>query len=558
VIGAAKWEWLLPHSNRLGTRAGVALAVFALAVFLQGFFTIPPIDRDEPRFAQSTRQMLETGDYIDIRFQDSARYKKPVGIYWLQAASVKTWQYFSGSTETRVIWPYRLPSLISAIVSIVLTGAIGAMLFGARAGLFAGILLAIALVMNFEARVAKTDATLLACVLAVQFVLAKAFLGDPDDPPLPMFERLLGWSALGLGLLVKGPVILIFVFGTLLGLVVFKEGLSWVRKLRPYSGAGIALLIALPWIGLITLRSQGAFLNESVAQDLLSKIFDGATTGNIPPGFHLTAFWLGFWPGSLLVMLALPWIWANRADRNIRFCIAWVVPAWIVFEIPLTKLLHYTLPLFPPLAMLASAWLLDCAKLLWHRYWRLFVLGVWSTVSVVLALVVTGLPVIAQEGFSFAALVLGLAVASGLTVHRDLDRQRPARVVASLAFAGVAFQLAVGYIVPNLSRVFLSPRIAAAAQSFTGCADPQYVGAGFDEPSLVFLTETRIRFTDGATAARTMAQADCIIAIIRNRNEQDFLDTSAQLGVAPRMIQRIDGLNIGNTRRMQVTVYAKP
>ena len=57
--------------------------------FPPGIFSIPPIDRDEARFAQATKQMVETGDYIDIRFQDEVRYKKPVGIYWLQAAVVK-------------------------------------------------------------------------------------------------------------------------------------------------------------------------------------------------------------------------------------------------------------------------------------------------------------------------------------------------------------------------------------------------------------------------------------------------------------------------------------
>ena len=71
-------------------RAVAVLVVAALLAFLPGFFQIPPIDRDEARFAQATKQMLETGEYVDIRFQDEVRYKKPVGIYWLQAAVVKT------------------------------------------------------------------------------------------------------------------------------------------------------------------------------------------------------------------------------------------------------------------------------------------------------------------------------------------------------------------------------------------------------------------------------------------------------------------------------------
>src|SRR3954463_6152775 len=72
------------------TRAIALLLVCAALFFLPGFFNIPPVDRDEARFAQATKQMVEAGDYVDIRFQDEVRYKKPVGIYWMQAAVVKT------------------------------------------------------------------------------------------------------------------------------------------------------------------------------------------------------------------------------------------------------------------------------------------------------------------------------------------------------------------------------------------------------------------------------------------------------------------------------------
>jgi hypothetical protein len=70
-------------------RAAALLVAMCLLAFLPGFFQIPPVDRDEARFAQATKQMIESGEYVDIRFQDEVRYKKPVGIYWLQAAAVK-------------------------------------------------------------------------------------------------------------------------------------------------------------------------------------------------------------------------------------------------------------------------------------------------------------------------------------------------------------------------------------------------------------------------------------------------------------------------------------
>ena len=64
-------------------RAVVVLLAVALLGFLPGFSSIPPVDRDEARFAQATKQMVESGDYVDIRFQDEVRYKKPVGVYWV-------------------------------------------------------------------------------------------------------------------------------------------------------------------------------------------------------------------------------------------------------------------------------------------------------------------------------------------------------------------------------------------------------------------------------------------------------------------------------------------
>ena len=63
------------------------LILLCLAAFVPGIASLPPIDRDEPRFMQASKQMAESGDYVDIRFQEESRYKKPIGIYWLQSAA---------------------------------------------------------------------------------------------------------------------------------------------------------------------------------------------------------------------------------------------------------------------------------------------------------------------------------------------------------------------------------------------------------------------------------------------------------------------------------------
>ena len=96
-------------------RAVAVLTLAALLSFLPGFFQVPPIDRDEARFAQATKQMVETGDYVDIRYQEEVRYKKPVGIYWLQAGVVKTASALGMPRALETIWLYRIPSLIGAL-----------------------------------------------------------------------------------------------------------------------------------------------------------------------------------------------------------------------------------------------------------------------------------------------------------------------------------------------------------------------------------------------------------------------------------------------------------
>src|SRR5215813_11020036 len=149
-------------------RAVAVLAVISLAVFLPGFFQIPPIDRDEPRFAQATRQMIESGDLVDIRFQDEVRYKKPVGIYWLQAAAVKAGTAVGIPDAHTTIWLYRLPSLFGAIGAVLLTYWAALVFVSRRFAFLAGLMMASSILLGVEARLAKTDAMLaLTCVAAM-------------------------------------------------------------------------------------------------------------------------------------------------------------------------------------------------------------------------------------------------------------------------------------------------------------------------------------------------------------------------------------------------------
>ena len=164
----------------------ILLIVVALLAFLPGFFQIPPIDRDEARFAQATKQMVESGDYVDIRFQDEVRYKKPVGIYWLQAAVVKTAQALGLPDALTTIWLYRIPSLFGAIGAVLLTYWTALAFISRRAALLAGLMLACSFMLGVEARLAKTDAMLLLTAVAAMGVdgadLSARAPGHPARP----------------------------------------------------------------------------------------------------------------------------------------------------------------------------------------------------------------------------------------------------------------------------------------------------------------------------------------------------------------------------------------
>ncbi len=146
------------------------LVALCLALYLPGFASLPVTDRDEARFAQATKQMLETGNYIDIRFQDEPRYKKPIGIYWLQALSVSV----LSPDRLTAIWAYRVPSLLGIICAVLLSWWAARPIFGRETALLAAILLAPVFTLSLESRIAKSDAVLLATVVLTQGALMRA------------------------------------------------------------------------------------------------------------------------------------------------------------------------------------------------------------------------------------------------------------------------------------------------------------------------------------------------------------------------------------------------
>jgi 4-amino-4-deoxy-L-arabinose transferase-like glycosyltransferase len=531
------------------------LILLCLVVFLPGLSVMPPLDRDEPRFAEASRQMLESGDFVDIRFQNEPRLKKPVGIYWLQAASAALFS----SPGDRHIWPYRLPSTLGATLAVLLTAAIGAQLFGRAAGWTAAFLMATSLLLGVEARLAKTDAVQLATVCAAQLALARAYL--QRERPAGHAGPILFWGAVGLGILVKGPIIVMVSGFTALGLALLEHEAGWLKRLKPWPYALLAPLIVLPWGIAIMLQTKGAFLTEAVGHDLLGKVAGAQEAHGAPPGFFLVTFWATFWPGSLLAGLALPWVWRHRREPAVRFCLAWLVPSWIVFELVPTKLPHYTLPLFPAIALLAAQAALQPFPVPAARRgriaqgalvagWLVLTLGLCAGLALAFGVV--------EHRIDIPTLLIGVAAMLLFLAAFHLYRsgRRPQALGSVLAACLLFYGTAYGWVAPRLEPLWVSTRAAAAVAQAKRCADTVVTSAGYSEPSLVFLLGPATRFGDGAAAAQALLSDRCALALVDKPFVEAFTARLARDGRQARPLATIDGLNLARGKRVALTLYA--
>ncbi|HSI41069.1 MAG TPA: glycosyltransferase family 39 protein [Xanthobacteraceae bacterium] len=564
--GAAGWIAAVFDAAAGSNRRSCALLVLlCLALFLPGFFSIPPVDRDEARFAQASKQMVESGDLVDIRLGDATRYKKPIGIYWLQSAVVASAQALGVPDATRTIWLYRLPSLAGAIGAVLLTFWAAIPFVGRRGALFAAILLATCAALNVEARLAKTDAVLLASVVAAMGALARAYLAAPrstDDPAAaPPNIRLAAifWLAMAAGILVKGPITPLYVGLAILALGIADRSLRFMRTLAPVRGALACLLIVSPWFVLILLRAGDQFLSESVGHDMLGKVAGGQEGHGAPPGSYLLAFWGTFWPGAPLAALAAPIVWRARRLRPVRFLLAWVVPGWLLFELVPTKLPHYVLPTYPAIAILIalaterSAMALANAKLA-----RL--LWLWPVVGAIIAVLALLALAVLDGTTDLLAWPLLIAGFFALVVAAVFVRDYGIEKAALLAVAGMVVSGfgVMQMILPKMESVWISPRLVALAEH-EACpgspAVPQIVSAGYIEPSLMFLMPGRVRFTDGSGAADFLAEGGCRAAFVDARGEARFVRRAETLGLRIERGGDVTGFNYNGGRRVRITLY---
>ncbi len=542
------------------------LITLCAALYLPGIRSIPVLDRDEARFAVATRQMVASGDLLRPRFLDADRLNKPVGIYWLQSASLAAFHPRSSSA----IWPYRLPSVIAAAFAVLMTFQLGRILFDERVASLAAVLLAASVLLVGEAHQATTDAALLASTTGAMACLASIYKRAAEGLDSSRLGAAGFWIWLGIGTLIKGPVLAAVsaaTIGTLLwvdrhGAVDSRGdvGRRFRLGLHPIAGIAIATLIVAPWLGAITLVAGKNYYHQAITVDLLPRLRGSYQVHGGPPGYYFVSSAIAFWPGSLAVLPAVIVAYRRRAEAAVRFCLAWLAPSWIALEIIPTKLPHYVLPLYPALALLVAVVTSDVAadwRIMMRRAAGLVGGVAWATTSLGLAIAAVALPIAFGSGFMMISVVPVIAViaavVSGIAFARE-GRMRAA-LLSAVGAAVVFYAPLLRWEIPALQQLWNSQKAVAALNQTRGGNERPVAAVGYQEPSLVFLLDRPTALVDANSAAAFLAEHQDGAVLVDERMRPSFIEAAHHRGLAPHQTWAGTGLDYSNGDRVRLALF---
>lgn len=604
-LGTLKAALAGTHRGRAG---GIGLILLCLVVYLPGLFALPPVDRDEVRFAQASRQMFESavfpaaqkdparhgGGLVVPMVQDRPRLNKPPFIYWAQAASAAL---FTGGNPFRdAIWMYRLPSLFAAIAVVVMTRRLGTAMFDRAAGNLAAVFIAVCPVVAWEARQARADMVLLAWTMLAMLQLWRIYArdlshlfgsteGESERAPSGLKSAILFWIAIGGGIMTKGPITPIVAALTAVGISIGSRRWRWLLDLKPWFGLPIVALMVGPWVYAVARHIGFDKYWDTIYRETIGRSTDAAEGHWGPPGYHFVLMPLLLWPASVLTGLGLivaarlaltrssaatpdsgsvrdkvrAAIAAQTGHPAYLYLLSWIIPAWLIFEIVSTKLPHYTMPMYPALAILSARAILAAdAKALpgvesrWTRtgfiLWLILGAGI---VFGAAGLVVTRLVAFPASIAGMIGLIL-LGFVGTLLMLQALGASW--RAILGRRFARAAIS---GVLVMLLLWVVMVPAALPRLMGFTtsimteldridpGAARP-IAAVGYHEDSLIFMTRGRLDRLDAASIPTWFAQHPRGI-LVRERGQ-------AATGTSLKEVGSASGFNYSKGRTQHVAI----
>jgi 4-amino-4-deoxy-L-arabinose transferase-like glycosyltransferase len=494
----------------------------AAVVFLIGLHATPLIDRDEPRYAQASKQMLESGNWIVPYYLDDERLKKPIFIYWCQALSMRV---LGPSTLAA-----RLPSVIAFLIAMLLLAWAFTREVGLKRTAWTLFILSTCVLSLWAAKTTLTDAVLLVWITIAQLCLYQMWRGRTTNGLMVVLG-----IAIGLATLTKGPVVLMFMGMTVVALgalrLTIRQRIASVevpvepapdapskeeaRQARRSSGerfpmaatiairlaivVGCALVVLLPWATALE-RWQSGTLWRMFHDEVVVRGKSAQEGHSGPPGYYLVTVFLAWFPWALMLPATAVYAWKRRREPHVRFALAAIIGPWLFLEIYKTKLMHYLLPAYPFLSLLTAEMLLAAARRHIPDLSSWFYLTTNKVMAVLLIMLGVGALVMppiffgAESGmFYVAGVLLVIAYAlTGLGAAREFLALRPARGALVLGL-GTWLICAVswGLYFPNASYLNISRNVADSLRASGASGEIRMVG--YKEGSLAFYQGGTIR-----------------------------------------------------------------
>ncbi|MDL5056948.1 ArnT family glycosyltransferase [Geitlerinema calcuttense] len=447
----------------LAARHGAKLLILAgLLILLPGTGTIPLIDRDEPRFGQATREMMDRGEWVIPYFNGEYRFDKPVMTYWLMRVF-----YQFGIHELTS----RLHSALFTILTALVMYWWGRRLFGALAGFWGALAFMASVQILIHGRSNVADMPMVFAVTLSMWAVYELLQRGEKSPAF--WKDQWFWTlylAQGFGFLAKGPITQAVVILSLLlyRFLFWRKAIPW-SHLRILPGIVVILLVVGIWGIPALIQTSGLFWNVGIGQHVVAR---GVEEFNQRSSAFLYYF------GSVFLSLA-PWIaLGGFVLRNLRgewtapkaFLVAWFAALFVIFTPYATRLPHYIMPGFPAFFLLLGHLLATPETMREGKRARQFFQVVTAIYYLVMVFLLLAPLVFKVDGFArdflmlmfFAGCLLGCLLyimdqARGKTLVGHMT-------VSLLALAGVTFMLA--NTMRSLSPVVALERVLRRMRGF--------------------------------------------------------------------------------------------
>lgn len=579
--------------NRLASAA--ALLLIALTTYLPGVIALPPVDRTEVIYAESTRDMVSNGRWTDPRYAGQREVHRPIGTFWLQAVAVKAF----GADAARRITAYRLPSLAGVLLAVMATWWMLIPVLGGRGALISAGIVAVTPIAALQANLAVTEGITFGPATVAQLSLLRIYVAQPDERSRCL--SLLFWLAQGVAIALNAFAVPLLSLATLAalwlmdrhetravaglgagcastarshqvesrsssrfllcGIFLRRTGGHFVgqcssvgllRRLEPHWGVPLAVVLGSPWPLELVMSAHGWPYGQMTWRELLGALGGSqAMKFGAPPLSFTLGFVVGMLPVTLLLWPALRRLWDRRDEPLSRFLFAWIAGYWVYLELISSKPALYTVQVMFPAAAAAVALLLardgaDRPLRLPDRLWAWPGL-IFVALVPVLYFVLHRLMLVP---WSAASIVSAGIIASLLGLGSVALIGRRAALWLGMTFAGFAAFLALtlGGLLPRLDTAWTSDLIAKAMQPLTSCVKGPVAIVGITEPSTIF------RFGAGNVHLTLPPLADGTAGIAVVHAKQDAAYVSRVPGARP--LACIETVNFTRGCIERFTAYA--